>query len=178
MRTAPKSPIRMPLRISLLPLTAQQSFWYKGRLMVVRTEKSGAFCVESGMVGEDIKQKFLLKILIRERKERRRLAIPAGSGISLGDLAHRLAGVAHGNAIGRNILYNNAAAANHNIIANRNTGHNLHPRTEPDIIAYFDGVCVFQPLIAAGKIDRVTRSVKTAHGADKHIMPEGYAAGI
>lgn len=80
MRTAPKSPIRMPLRISRLPLTAQQSFWYKGRLMVVRTEKSGAFCVESGMVGEDIKQNFLLEITHQRKKGEKALSDPSRFG--------------------------------------------------------------------------------------------------
>jgi hypothetical protein len=44
--------------------------------------------------------------------------------------------------------------------------------SNPDIIAYADGISVFQPLKALGHIEWMPGGIKSAIGADKYIVPE------
>lgn len=70
--------------------------------------------------------------------------------------------IADGNRIVRNIFYYNASSADDHIAADRHARHYLNARADPDIIADSNGIGVFQPLISALKIDRMTGCVKVA----------------
>ena len=106
------------------------------------------------------------------------LLVPRFELVLVCDGAHNTARVAHRNYIRRNIFDHHRAATNHYIRANRNARHNLHPSTNPHIIANGDRVGVLQPPVSALGIDGVPGSVETAVGGNKNIVAELYLRTI
>lgn len=59
------------------------------------------------------------------------------------------AGISNSYGIIRNILYNNAAAANYNIASNGHSGHNLDTCAYPYIISYGNRICILQSPVSS-----------------------------
>lgn len=107
----------------------------------------------------------------RENISTRLLSVPDGVPVRLRDRADHPAGVAYGDGVIRDILHDDAPAADHHIAADRNAGHHLHA-ADPHIVADGDGVGVFEPLVAALSVDGVPRRIKAAVRRDKHVIPK------
>ena len=78
----------------------------------------------------------------------------------------------------RNVLHNDAAAANDHIAADGDTWHDLHACADPDVVADRDGTGVLQPLIAPFRVKRMTSRIEPAVRRDKNVVAKGHLCTV
>lgn len=88
------------------------------------------------------------------------------------------AGIACGNHSGWNILCYDTAAANDDIAANGDTWQDLYSAAEPHIVADRDRTGIFQTLIAAFGVNRMSGGIKAAVWSNEHVVSKGHLCTI
>ena len=74
----------------------------------------------------------------------------------------------------RNVLHNDAAAANDHVAADGDARHDLHTCADPDVVADRDGAGVLQPLIAPFRFKRVARCIEPTVRCDENVVAKGH----
>ena len=90
--------------------------------------------------------------------------------VGFGYGADRAAGITYSHYIVGDVFHHDRATANDYVRTNLHAWHYMYACANPYIIAHRDGVGVLQALIAALGINRMTCSVETTVGSDKHII--------
>lgn len=78
----------------------------------------------------------------------------------------------------RNVIHDDAAAANDHIAADGDARHDLHARADPDIVADRDGMGVLQPLIALFRVKRMARCIEPAVRRDENVVSKGHLRAV
>lgn len=92
--------------------------------------------------------------------------------------AHDVAGIPNRQHTVRNVLHNDAAAANDHVAADGDARHDLHACADPDIVADRDGTGVLQPLIAPFRVKRMTSRIEPAVRRDKNVVAKGHLCTV
>ena len=87
---------------------------------------------------------------------------------------NHLAWITCGNTICGNILYNNTASTNDNIISDSDSRHHLNTCTNPDIISHRNRISKFKALISTFCINWMSCSIKTTIRRNKDIVSKSY----
>ena len=82
-------------------------------------------------------------------------------------------GIADGEAVGGDVFNDHAAAADDDVVPDRDARHDLDAAAEPDVAAHRDGKPLFYALVTRGGVQRVIDRIKTALGRDEDIVAEG-----
>lgn len=101
-----------------------------------------------------------------------RAAIPVHFFIIFRDWADHFAGIADCHRVARDVFDDHAPSADHNITADRDSGHHLNSATNPHIVPDRDRVGILKSLISALRIDRMTCRVESAVRRNEYIVPK------
>ena len=104
--------------------------------------------------------------------------IPICLFVFISDFSYHMAWITYGYTVARNILYNNTASTNDNIISNSDSRHHLNTCTNPDIISHRNRISKFKSLISTFCINWMSRSIKTTVRCDKDIISKSYWSTI
>ena len=98
--------------------------------------------------------------------------------VDLRDLADHLAGIARGNAPGRDVLDHDASRADHRIVSDVYAGTNNTITADPDIVADRDADAVLVHGVARRRVDRVAGRVDRDIGRDLAVVADDHLGDV
>ena len=94
------------------------------------------------------------------------------------NLSNHFARITHCHRVIWNIFYHYTPPSNHNIVTNVHSGHYLHARTYPHIIATSYRAFLLLPFLPLFLNNRISGSIKSTIRSNKYIIPKTYRSTI
>ena len=105
-------------------------------------------------------------------------ALEIGIAIGFGDLADQLAGITRGDVPGGNVFGDDASRADHDVIADVDTGQDDRVSADPDVIADRDVDSILIGRVARSGMNRVTCRIDGDARGDLTVVADHYFAHV
>lgn len=101
-----------------------------------------------------------------------------GLSVFVGNFSDDLAGIPDCDAMARDIFDHDAATSYDDVATDGDSGHDLDPSPNPDVIPYSNRIGILQSFVPSFVVNGVASGIKTAIWGNEDVVPEYHFGSI